>query len=45
MKNFNDAFKDVRETMMRNEWHPVATNVKQTRKQKDRMRTEANAFL
>ena len=32
--NFDDAFADVRETMMRGEWHPVATNVKQMRNQK-----------
>ena len=35
LQNFGDAFTDVRDTMMRGEWHPVAINVKQTRTQKD----------
>ena len=44
--NFDPAFADVRETMMRGEWHPVATNVKQMRNSKGHsMRTEANEFL
>ena len=43
MQNFGDAFTDVRETMMRGEWHPCCYKCKADEDTKGHQtRTEAN---
>jgi len=46
LKDFNNTFSDVRETMMRNEWHPGCYKCRVDEETKGHsMRTEADAFF